>query len=203
MLNSIQHFKTNINRVKEIGGLYDALSGLTTSIIDASDLLRSQIVMTVNALDHYIHEVTRHGMLEIFDGNRSPTDAFLKFQVSMETLQQLSVSLGASRALLENEIREKHSYLSFQHPDKIGDAIRLFYSPPLWPEVASSLSFSVNDVKTTLKLIVERRNKIAHEADMDPSYPGTRWPITKNDVQMTINFIENVCESIHSTIIIR
>ena len=78
MLNAIQNFKDNINRVKEIGGLYDALSGLTTSIIDASGLLRSQIVMTVSALDHYIHEVTRHGMLEIFDGKRNPTDAFLK-----------------------------------------------------------------------------------------------------------------------------
>lgn len=200
MLNARQHFKANINRVKEIGGLYEALSGLTTSIIDASDLLRSQIVMSVSALDHYIHEVTRHGMLEIFDGKRSPTDAFLKFQVSMETLQQLTALAGASRALLENEIREKHSYLSFQHPDRIGDAIRLFYSLPLWPDVASSLSLPVNDVKTRLKLIVERRNKIAHEADMDPSYPGTRWPITRHDIQTTINFIENVCESIHSII---
>ena len=57
MLNAKQHFKANIDRVNEIGGLYDALSGLTTSIIDASDLLRSQIVMTVSALDHYVHEI--------------------------------------------------------------------------------------------------------------------------------------------------
>lgn len=200
MLNAIQNFKDNINRVKEIGGLYDALSGLTTFILDASDLLRSQIVMTVSALDHYIHEVTRHGMLEIFDGKRNPTDAFLKFQVSMETLQQVTVSSGASRALIENEILEKHSYLSFRHPDRIGDAIRLFYPSPLWPDVASSLSLSVDDIKTRLKLIVERRNKIAHEADIDPSYPRTRWPITKYDVQTTIKFIESVCESIHSII---
>ena len=51
MHDTIQHFRANLSRVKEIGGLYDALSGLTTSIIDASDLLRSQIVMTVSALD--------------------------------------------------------------------------------------------------------------------------------------------------------
>lgn len=200
MLNAKQHFKANIGRVIEIGGLYDALAGLTTAIIDASDLLRSQIVMTVSALDHYIHEVTRYGMLEIFDGKRRPTDPFLKFQVSMETLQQLTISPGSSRVLLENEIREKHGFLSFQHPDKIGDAIRLFSPLPLWPGVASSLSISPNDVKTRLKLIVERRNKIAHEADMDPSYPGTRWPITKHDVQTTIDFIEKVCESIHTII---
>lgn len=200
MVDAKQHFTSNIDRVKAIGGLYDALAGLTTSIIDASDLLRSQIVMAVSALDHYIHEVTRHGILEIFDGIRRPTDAFFKFQVSMGTLQQLTTQAGSSRILLENEIREKHSYLSFQHPDKIGDAIRLFYSSPLWPEVASSLSISVSDVKTKLKLIVERRNKIAHEADMDPSYPGARWPIDKHDVKTTIDFIQEVCESIHTII---
>ncbi len=200
MHEAIQHFRANTNRVKEIGGLYDALSGLTTSIVDASDLLRFQIVMAVSALDHFIHEITRLGMLEIFEGNRTPTDAFLKFQVSMETLQ-LVVSGGVSRGLLENEIREKHSYLSFQHPDRIADAIRLFYPSPLWSDVASSLSIPVNDVKTRLKLIVERRNKIAHEADMDPSYIGIRWPINEHDVQTAINFIESVCESIHSIII--
>lgn len=199
MHDTIQRFRTNISRVKEIGGLYEALSGLTTSIVDASDLLRSQIVMTVSALDHYIHEITRLGMLEIFDGKRTPTDAFLKFQISIETLQ-LTVSAGVSSSLLENEIREKHSYLSFQHPDRIADAIRLFYPSPLWPEVASNLSIPVNDVKTQLKLIMERRNKIAHEADMDPSYPGARWPITKHDVQATISFIEKLCDSIHSII---
>jgi len=132
-------------------------------------------------------------------GREPPTEAFLKFQISIETLQ-LTISAGVSSSLLENEIREKHSYLSFQHPDRIADAIRLFYPSPLWPDVASILSTPVNDVKTRLKLIVERRNKIAHEADMDPSYPGTRWPITKHDVQTTINFIEKLCESIHSII---
>lgn len=199
MHDALQHFRANSDRVREIGGLYDALSDLTTSIVDASDLLRSQIVMTVSALDYYIHEITRIGMLEIFDGKRIPTDAFLKFQISMETLQA-TVSAGVSSSLLENEIREKHGYLSFQHPDRIADAIRLFYPSPLWPDVASNLSVSVNDVKTRLKLIVERRNKIAHEADMDPSYPGARWPITEHDVQTTIDFIEKVCESIHSII---
>lgn len=199
MHDAILHFRANSDRVREIGGLYDALSDLTTSIVDASDLLRSQIVMTVSALDHYIHEITRLGMLEIFDGRRIPTDAFLKFQISMETLQA-TVSAGVSSSLLENEIREKHGYLSFQHPDRIADAIRLFYPSPLWPDVASSLSVSVNDVKTRLKLIVERRNKIAHEADMDPTYPGARWPITVHDVQTTIDFIEKVCNSIHSII---
>ncbi len=121
MNNAIQHFRENINRVKELGGLFDALSNLTTSAVDATDLLRAQIIMSVSALDHYIHEITRIGMLEIFDGRRNPTDPFLKFQVSMNVVQN-TITSGAASGWLENEIREKHSYLSFQHPDRIADA---------------------------------------------------------------------------------
>ena len=200
MHNAIIQCRANISRVKEIGGLYEALSTLTTSIVDTSDLLRTQVVMIVSALDHYVHEITRIGMLEISDGKRTPTDAFLKFQVSANVLQSSIFTGGATSALFENEIREKHSYLSFQQPDKIADAIRLFFPDPLWPTVGAILSTSANDVKTRLKLIVERRNKIAHEADMDPSYPGLRWPISKVDITNTVFFVENICEAIHSTV---
>ena len=59
--------------------------------LDLTDLLRSQIVMVVSALDHYIHEITRIGMLEVYDGKRPQTPAFLRFQVKMEaTLQGIA-----------------------------------------------------------------------------------------------------------------
>jgi hypothetical protein len=93
--------------------------------------------------------------------------------------------------------------LSFQHPDKIADAIRLFFPDPLWPAVGAKISLPTTDVKTRLKLIVDRRNKIAHEADMDPSYPGLprlRWPISKADVTNTVSFVENICEAIYSIV---
>jgi hypothetical protein len=156
--------------------------------------------MTVSALDYYIHEITRIGMLEIYSGNRPPTDAFLKFQISTNVLQSKLSSRGTISRIFENEIRDKHSYLSFQHPNKIADAIRLFFPDPLWPKVGDKLSMQAKEVKTRLTLIIDRRNKIAHEADMDPSYPGLRWPISKIDISNTIDFIENICESIHSIV---
>ena len=39
---------------------------------------------------------------------------------------------------------------------------------------------------------MDRRNKIAHEADMDPSFPGQRWPIVKRDVEDSIQFVEQL-----------
>ncbi len=73
MHRAINAFRANIGRVKALGGLYDAVSGLTTPVVDASDMLRAEIAMAVSALDHYIHEMTRIGMLQIVDGARNQT----------------------------------------------------------------------------------------------------------------------------------
>lgn len=45
---------------------------------------------------------------------------------------------------------------------------------------------------------MDRRNKIAHEADIDPSFGiGNRWPIDAITVNDAVDFIEQVVESIH------
>jgi hypothetical protein len=47
-------------------------------------------------------------------------------------------------------------------------------------------------------LIVDRRNKIAHQADIDPTLGlGNRWNIDELMVGDVVNFIEQVVESIH------
>lgn len=196
MHSAIQQFRSNIVRVRALGGLYDALSKLTTPAIDSSDLLRAQIVLAVSALDHYIHELTRLGMLEVFNGTRPSTGSFGRFQVAINAAMA-GIAGGGRSSWFETEIREKHGFLAFQHPDKVADAIRLFSACELWPQVAIELGLSTQDVKNRLKLIVERRNKIAHEADLDPSYPGTRWPISSADADSTVKFIEDICEAIH------
>lgn len=198
MLDILEQFRENIKRVQALGGLYDVLSQQTTSALDLTDLLRSQIVMVVSALDHYIHEITRVGMLEVYSGKRPQTAAFLRFQVTMEsTLQGLAAGQG-SDGWLDEEIRKKHGYLAFQHPDRIADAIRLFSSCELWTSVALELNLKVEDVKAQLQLIVNRRNQIAHEADLDSRKPGgNRFTISPSDTERIINFIEDIGEAIY------
>ncbi|BAY98004.1 hypothetical protein NIES37_19520 [Tolypothrix tenuis PCC 7101] len=99
---------------------------------------------------------------------------------------------------LENEIRETLSYKSFQQPDKIADAIRLISDKKLWDEVAVKICRPTRDIKQQMSLIVDRRNKIAHEADIDPTYNiGNRWYIDELLVNDAVDFIEQVVESIH------
>jgi hypothetical protein len=190
MQRAIDAFNYSLDRVKHLGGLHEAIRSLTTDVLDTSDLLRAQVVLLISAFDYFIHEITAIGMIEIFNGSRQRTNAFQKYRVSLA-----SYSSGSSD-WFETDVREKHSFLSFQQPDKVADAIRLYSDIELWKQVAASLGRTAKDTKDTLTLIVERRNKIAHEADLDPSYPNTLWPITRKDVDDSIDFIRAVGNAI-------
>ena len=195
MENAADIFHTNMLRVRTLGGLYGALSNLITGAVDPSDILRAQIVLVVSALDHYVHQISFLGIQQVLDGLRPSTRSFLSLKVSMESVMGSWASPGTSDRLLD-EIRERHSYLSFQKPESIAEAVRLFSDVSFWSEVGKKLSQPEVDVKNRLTLIVDRRNKIAHEADMDPSYPGARWPISESDVEATLEFVEDLCEAI-------
>lgn len=193
MQQALNSFKECIERARHLGGLFSALSRLVTPVVDSSDLLRAQIVLAVSALDYFIHEITLHGMIETFEGNRPATDAFLKYKVSGSVCLAM---VGQEVTAFMNDVKERNSFLSFQQPEKIAEAIRMFHGQPLWRGVAVRLGNSESTVKDQLRLVVERRNKIAHEADIDPSFPGVRWPITLQDTMDSITFIERVGQAI-------
>lgn len=195
---AIDNFKANISRARELGQLYNSLSAITTPALRVDDLLRAQLVMSVSAMDHYIHEVVRQGMIEIYEGVRPTVPGFAKFQVPLvEAIAKVPMS---SSQWVDAAIRQSHSYLSFQHPDKIADAIRFIHSAPLWPALEVRLGIPADDLKKHLKLIVDRRNKIAHEADVDPSYPGMRWPITYHDASSATDFLQSLVEAINDEV---
>ncbi len=134
-------------------------------------------------------------MIESAAGARPKTDAFRRFQLPLGAVD-LGFSGQPHDVWLGEAVREKHSWLSFQHPDKIADAIRLISSIKLWDEVGQEMGMTAGDVKIQLEVIVDRRNKIAHEADMDPTNPGFRWPITQVMVKESLDFIEKVAEAV-------
>lgn len=135
-------------------------------------------------------------------------DRGLSFLQQSYTVSELLPTLSNSilnrlnrASWLEDEIRERLGYQSFQQPDKIADAIRLISDEKLWDEVSTKLGKDTKDVKQQLSAIVDRRNKIAHEADIDPTFGiGSRWNIDEVLVNDAVDFIEQVIESIHQTI---
>ena len=196
MTNSINQFNTSVQSIKDLTSTVEHLDSLTTNLLDLSDLYRSQIVLIVSSLDHFIHEFVLDQMMEIYNGRRFPTNSFQNFQIPISSI----LNTRPSDSIVASHIRQKHSWLSFQDPDKIADAIRLISDKKLWEEVSPAFRLGAGDLKTKLKLIIDRRNKIAHEADIDPSFPGRKWPISITDVRETVDFIENLVNEIYAKI---
>ncbi|MES2294049.1 MAG: hypothetical protein V4527_12180 [Pseudomonadota bacterium] len=197
MLAALKSFEMNMGRVRSLHALRESFSSRVTPVVDLSDMLRAEVVLAVSALDHFVHELTRLGMLESWKGNRKKTDAFGRFHLSLSAAALLT-NTPSAMTVLETEIRNRHSFLSFQHPEKISDAVRLFSDVKLWEAVGNRLGEDASAIKSSLVLIVDRRNKIAHEADVDPSYPGQRWPINVSLVEGIFSRIESISTAIYS-----
>jgi hypothetical protein len=188
-------FQENLRRVRDLGSLAAAVRTMTTSAVDVSDIWRAQIVLVVSALDHFVHELARLGMIEIAKGTRLKTEGYLRFGMPLEAVESALGGMPPEDWVGET-VREKHSWQSFQDPDKLADAIRIISPVRIWESVGAQMHLPSRDVKTRLKLIVDRRNKIAHEADLDPSSPGFRWSINELTVNETLDFIESLGNAI-------
>ena len=199
MQAAIDQFRRNIQRVRNLGAIYQALSAQTTQALDLSDLLRSELVMAVSTLDHYIHELVRLGMLEAYQGNRVQTDAFLRFQITLSGALE-ALNAQGNDGWLEDQIRTSHSYRSFQTPDNIADAVRLVSGVQLWDPVATQMGAPPQNIRAQLRLIVNRRNQIAHEADIDPSLGGRLWRIDFTGADEAVTFTERLAEAIYAVV---
>ena len=202
MQTAIDQFRWNLGRVRNLGSLHRILSVQTTSALNLTDLLRSELVMIVSALDLYVHEVVRLGMLECFSGQRIRTDAFHRFQVTLAgTLQ--AVSMPGNAVWLDEQIRDRLGHRTFQQPDDIAEAIRLISNVELWNSVAVHLQSTSRDVRDRVRLVVDRRNKIVHEADSNPTYGqiGMLWPLSATQTDDAVAFIESVAEAVHAVVV--
>lgn len=57
MQEAIDQFYDNLKRIRNLDSIVAAMSSLTTAVVDLTDILRAELVMSVSALDYYVHEV--------------------------------------------------------------------------------------------------------------------------------------------------
>lgn len=134
--------------------------------VDISDLLRWQWVQCISAFDKFIHDLVRVGMLEIFQGNRVPTPKYKTFQIDMQTYEDMTNNKMDASFIFERKIILKHSFMAFQDPGKVADALSFIWDEnDKWGKISNQMGMDNNDCKTYLKNIVIRRNQIVHEGD--------------------------------------
>ena len=104
---------------------------------------------------------------------------------------QFAVRNPSDITWLKDQIHKNLGYQSFQKSDKISSILRLISDKQIWDEVATIMNGNKTQIKLQLNLIIDRRNKIAHEADLDPTYVNQRWPINEQQVDDSIQHIES------------
>jgi len=204
-MTPIAYFNDIWQRCSEIEVLHGYLAGKLTPAMSADELLRAEWVARVSALDLYVHELVAQNMVKIFEGTRNSCPGFSKFRYSSDTLLRIknAPTPADASAAFDLEVRSKLSRVTFQFPEDIAEGIRFVSARELWNDIALSKgatsatkSAQAKSLKRDLSLVVERRNKIAHEGDLQPSIPRTPWPISRADVSYAARLIEDLVRTI-------
>jgi hypothetical protein len=204
MNKALLQFESNLRSARQLGVIYLAFADRVTGAINLDELLRAELVLAVSALDCYIHDILRIGMTRGFSASGGEPNAYMNFSVSLGFAKRLAASTTEpERALLvEEEIRRLHAFRTFQNADSISQALALIGMKGLWDTVGATLSMSSSEVRTRLDIVVDRRNRIAHESDIDPTMGlGTKYPIDYPMVHDAVEFVNSVVQAIQSSVI--
>jgi hypothetical protein len=178
-------------------------------VIQPDELLRAEWAMRVSALDLYVHEVVSQNLLKIFQGTRAVCPGYSKLQVSSDTLMRIHANGPGltSDTAFDLEIRTKLARVTYQFPDDIADGIRMVSPIELWNEIAkhhgaapAAQKNEAGVLRGELSQIVNRRNKIVHEGDLQPGIPRIPWPITRQDVDHVKTTIELIVDGIQAKV---
>lgn len=181
--------------------IYEYLESTVHVPLSFDDLLRSKIVYSVSAFDKFIHDIVRIGMVQIFAGKRAATPKYLSETITISNAQKIAMaSTPPAEVIFEQTIQLKLKSASFQSPEKVADGLSYIWEENYkWQRIARGIGISEKTIITTLKLIVERRNRIVHEADTDP-LTGVKRPITKHECDDIHNFLLKLGNEIYNHI---
>lgn len=202
MRNSLALFNSNIRQAREISAVYDYLVAAVAVPQQFDDLLRSQLVYAVSAFDKLMHDLIRIGMVQSFMGVRPTTAKYLSEAVSMQVhMEIIQATIPPKEHVFEQALFRKFKIISFQDPAKVADGLSYIWDESQkWQKIATSLGRSDEAVRTTLRLIADRRNAIVHEADIDPS-TNTKFAIGKAESEGSLDFLETCGNAIANLVI--
>lgn len=201
MNNCILIFTDLINQCNAAMGLYDYLASSKITLV-ASDLLRWQHVLAISALDKYIHDIVRIGMVDEFLGKRPRTSKFNSFRITLSACFNINGS-DYPELEIEKEIIMQHGFLAFQDPDRIADALAFIWNEPhKWKVISKNMNtpISEEDLKTKLRNIVLRRNQIVHQGDCSFAPNPVQQDILREDVINVIEFVKELVNAIEKCV---
>lgn len=177
-------FERNLTYARGMVNGGRALDRLRTREMDPADLYRAAWSQGVSAFDHWLHlEIYRRApvIVRSVSGPRPPMlkKTRLSFDL-VDKMQHHDVEIGEA---FGQHLRTEIGRTSFHHPDAIAEGVRYLVDVPpatVWDRAAQHLStpadqpWTRDSARNRHREVLERRNRIAHEADLDPTTAATR-----------------------------
>jgi len=193
-------FKKNIDAVDSLLSIHEILLQTLPLLKEQSDeLLRAIIVLSVSALDNYLHDFYRTEIVEGFLGTGNFDVKFEKIKISIRLIKEMndSFSEGEKKVFLNNELRKIQKTESFQSQKSIENIFSTINVKNVWSKLEVIMKIKAQTIKDELGIIIDRRNKISHESDWD--YFNMRKNLIEiQEVKDVVTFIKNFVQAINT-----
>ncbi|WP_165236018.1 HEPN domain-containing protein [Aquisphaera insulae] len=171
MKKAKSRFDANWELAEHLRVLYVSLQSISVPIYQPEDTLRASIVAVVGALDTFVRDLVCVGVREMLAGSRLRTQRFRSLKLPVNVMLSYMENPSQTNAI-EQEILNSFINRTYQRPEQIENGILLLRDGDLWRDIDRRLNLAPGDVAKELNSIVDRRNQIVHEGDVDPDATG-------------------------------
>lgn len=189
-----QHFDESFSSISEQFLIADNL--ISAGNIEAGkNIWRSQIVFSASALDFFIHELSKYGLVSMFTGKWPKSAKYSNFMLPMKSIEVGISCPETSSWLVEiaNERFSREVYLSYEN---MKDQINLlgFNFGDLLNRTFPAVDANGNNLpsgKQIIENLYSRRNQIAHQLDRCHAN-AQQTDITKEFTEDYLNKVESI-----------
>ncbi|MBQ5445229.1 MAG: hypothetical protein IIT48_00985 [Lachnospiraceae bacterium] len=167
------------------------------------DILRSQVVFLDSALDFFMHEVTKYGMVQIFQGVWEKTERYNNFTIRLGEISDVLRNPEQENWFLDI-VNDSYAEDTFMSAEAVIGQLNLIGVK--WKSVANRAFFEQGSTTPTnkkfkckLNSLFRRRNQIAHQADCSHE-TAVKIDIKREDVENYIADIEKIVIAISEEI---
>lgn len=158
------------------------------------DLYRASWTQCVSALDHWLHEaIIAYIVDHTGDINWKRPARLEALKLSMGEAERLYRGSTPARVVIRQFLERELKRSTYQKSSAITDGLRLALhldGGQIWKHIGDPLQLPAHQAIAKQDGIGERRDKIAHRADLDEQ--GQRTPMSATDAQLTLDWIAHV-----------
>lgn len=199
MIKALLLFRRNRSRIMDLGKIYAYWHNHVPLLnAQSEEILRAQWVMIVSAFDTFIHDCVRIGIIKTYKSRGVMSTSLQAYPIPFSDLVGLEAELTAlaKESYLDCVVRKINSKDSYQSPKNVEYALNLIGKSGIWNQLSTSMHMPAADIRNQLSIIVQRRNKIAHESDLNVLGSALN-SISENDVKVVIDFITKLVVGIY------